>query len=128
MNSKTDRKFPAHRKLTQAELMAEATERFGDDWLAWAFQCPICGDVASFADFKAAGAKAAVCGQECIGRTLGALSKGNGEYTGRGCDWAAYGLFHGPWEVVLPADDKNPERSVWSFALAPATASEGASA
>ena len=29
MNSKTDRKFPAHRKLTQAELMAEAKEQIG---------------------------------------------------------------------------------------------------
>lgn len=123
MNSKTDRKFPAHRKLTQAELMAEAKERFGDDWLTWAFECPRCGDIASFADFKAAGAQASACGQECLGRTLGALTK-NGKYEGRGCNWAAYGLFHGPWEVVLPADDKHPERTVWSFPLADAPQAE----
>lgn len=104
------------RKLTQAELMAEAKERFGDDWMKWAFCCPRCGDVASFGDFKEAGAEAHLAGQECIGRTLGAL--GNGEYEGRGCDWCAYGLLRGPWEVVVPADEEKAERSIWSFPLA----------
>lgn len=110
------------RKLTQAELVELATERFGGDWLTWAFKCPNCEDVASFQDFKDAGADAALCGQECIGRHLGALTnRGNANYQGRGCDWAAYGLFRGPWEVVVPADGDRPERSVWSFPLAEVT-------
>lgn len=107
------------RKITQAELIAEATERFGDDPKTWAFKCPSCGDTATAADFIAAGTSANFVGQECVGRHLGALAK-SGKYTGRGCDWAAYGLFRGPWEVVMPAGDGKPERSIWSFPLADA--------
>lgn len=108
-----------YRKLTQAELTAEARERFGDDPRKYAFECPRCGDVAMVGDFVAAGAGER-SGQECIGRVLGALKKDVKPYKGRGCDWAAYGLFHGPWEIVMPAEDGNAERSVWSFALAEA--------
>ncbi|GGQ48609.1 VVA0879 family protein [Streptomyces asoensis] len=117
------------RTLTQAELIAEATERFGKDPIKWAFQCPSCNDIATGEDFRAAladnprqhrtGADVVpsdVVGQECIGRTLGALRKGQGKYTGRGCDWAAYGLFAGPWTVTLPGG-----RSMHAFPLAPAS-------
>lgn len=103
-----------HRKLTQAELVAEATARFGADPLNWAFLCPSCGDVADGRDFSEALAAhprdrkgepviaSDLVGQECIGRALGALEKGRGKYTGRGCDWVAYGLFSGPWEIAMP--------------------------
>ncbi|SDM76606.1 VVA0879 family protein [Streptomyces wuyuanensis] len=117
-----------HRKLTQAELLAEARERFGDDPLKWAFICPTCGDIATGEDFSNALADhprknrageaviaSDLVGQECIGRTLGALAKGAGKYSGRGCDWAAYGLFAGPWEITLPDG-----RSMHAFPLAPA--------
>lgn len=117
-----------HRKLTQAELLAEARERFGDEPLKWAFVCPSCGDIANGEDFRQALAErprknragetviaSDVVGQECIGRTLGALAKGHGKYTGRGCDWTAYGLFGGPWTIALPDG-----RSMHAFALAPA--------
>lgn len=119
------------RNLTQAELVAEARKRFGDNPLDWAFKCPNCGDVATGHDFNKALAEnprknrddqpvmtSDVLGQECIGRTLGALKGpagtdgGRGE-AGRGCDWAAYGLFRGPWEIVLPDG-----RSMWGFPLA----------
>ncbi|SDM47266.1 hypothetical protein SAMN04487981_101634 [Streptomyces sp. cf386] len=116
------------RTLTQAELVAEAAERFGDDPLKWAFVCPSCGDVANGQDFSEALAAnprkhrsgetviaSDVVGQECIGRTLGALAKGQGKYTGRGCDWAAYGLLCGPWTITLPND-----RTMHAFPLAPA--------
>ncbi|MEU6229958.1 VVA0879 family protein [Streptomyces sp. NPDC047042] len=116
------------RKLTQAELVAEATERFGADPIKWAFRCPTCGDIANGEDFREALAAnprkrrsgedviaSDVVGQECIGRTLGALAKGQGKYTGRGCDWAAYGLFGGPWTITLPDG-----RSMHAFPLAPA--------
>lgn len=115
------------RTLTQAELLAEATERFGADPIKWAFACPTCGDIANGEDFREAlaanprkhrtGAEVIasdVVGQECIGRTLGALQKDT-EYTGRGCDWAAYGLFGGPWTISLPDG-----RSMHAFPLAPA--------
>jgi hypothetical protein len=107
-----------HRKLTQAELIAEAKERFGEDVMTWAFQCPQCGDVASLGDFKAANADPGIAGQECIGRSLGALDRGTKKYKGRGCDWVAYGLLRGPWEIELPAEGNKPVRSAWSFPLA----------
>lgn len=117
----------AHRKLTQDELMTEATARFGTDPMKFAFQCPRCSDVASLQDFKDAGASPGMAGQECIGRTLGALKKEHGpngeKYAGRGCDWTAYGLLRGPWEVVVPAEGDKPERSVWGFPLADPTTS-----
>jgi hypothetical protein len=107
-----------HRKLTQDELMAEAVRRFGNDPLDFAFTCPNCGDTATIRDFPADQCDRA--GQECIGRHLGALkgppgTDGKGEAE-RGCNWAAYGLFHGPWEIVMPDG-----RSSWGFPLAEAT-------
>lgn len=121
-----------HRKLTQAELVDEARARFGDDPLDWAFQCPSCGDIATGRDFSDALAErprtdrdgratiaSDLLGQECIGRTLGALAgpatrDGKGQAK-RGCDWCAYGLFSGPWEIELPDG-----RSVSAFPLAEA--------
>lgn len=116
-----------HRKLTQAELVTEARERFGDNPLDWAFQCPSCRDVATGADFRKAlnehpakhrdGSEVIASdrlGQECIGRTLGVLDKRR-TYSGRGCDWTAYGLFGGPWEIELPNG-----RTAYGFPLAPA--------
>lgn len=109
-----------HRKLTREQLLAEASERFGKDPMGWAFKCPRCADVATGQDFKNAladhprkhtnGEKVLptdIFGQECLGRTL---PKG-----GRGCDWAAYGLFRGPWEIVM-----SDGRSMWCFPLADA--------
>jgi hypothetical protein len=118
-----------HRTLTRDDLIAEATERFGNDPIKWAFTCPTCGDTANGEDFHQAltdhprkhrrdGSDVIasdIVGQECIGRTLGALTKGQGKYTGRGCDWAAYGLFGGPWTITLPDG-----RSMHSFPLADA--------
>lgn len=115
-----------HRKLTQAELVAEARQLFGDEPLDWAFLCPSCGDIATGREFRQALAEhprtrndgdpviaSDVIGQECIGRTLGALRKDIEKYQGRGCDWVSYGLFAGPWEVALPSG-----RSMYAFPLA----------
>lgn len=98
--------------MTQDELVDELRRRFGDDPLEWAFVCPQCGDVASAADFREALAahprtnrdgspKTAshLLGQECIGRTLGALTDGSNE---RGCDWCAFGLLPGPLGIEMP--------------------------
>lgn len=104
-----------HRKMTQGELFDMAKGIFGDNPLDFAFQCPTCGDVAKIADWPDESKHLA--GQECIGRTLGALRKEAnhkaGKYKGRGCDWAAYGLFRGPWEIVM-----EDGHSAWSFPLA----------
>lgn len=121
----------APRTLAQDELLAQLKERFGDNWLNWAFTCPNCGDTATGLDFTVAldnhprkhrdGSDVhahEILGQECIGRTTGALAGRPTLDSGRsraerGCDWAAYGLFRGPWEITLP--DGN---SMWSFPLA----------
>lgn len=118
-----------HRKLTQEELLAEARERFGDDPLKWAFRCPSCKDVATGEDFREAlkerprkhrsGSEVIasdVVGQECIGRTLGALETSDEAWKGRGCTWVAYGLFSGPWEIALPNG-----RKMHAFPLAEAS-------
>ncbi len=94
-----------HRTLTQAELQAEARERFGDDPLNIAFVCPSCGDIARIGDFPED--KRERAGQECIGRSLGALEGPPTNDSGRsrakrGCDWAAYGLIQGPWKIIMP--------------------------
>lgn len=94
-----------HRTLTARELLAEAVERFGDDPRFFAFTCPHCGDVACPQDFIDHGADPQRCGQECIGRSVGALDHGTSAHDAgrskaeRGCDWAAYGLFPGPWGI-----------------------------
>lgn len=91
-------------------------ERFGEDVYNWAFQCPSCKDVATAQDFVDAlkdrpitredGSKMTasdILGKQCIGRNLGALEEADqSDWKGRGCDWAAYGLFRGPVTVVMP--------------------------
>jgi hypothetical protein len=112
-------------KRTQQELCDELRARFGEDPKRWAFICPSCSDIATAADFRAALDEAGRAdekasrhlGQVCIGRISGALKREQprGGYPGRGCDWAAFGLFHGPEFVVMPDGRELP-----SFAIAPA--------
>lgn len=108
---------PSHKQITVPEMTALQRERFGDDHMKWAFICPVCKDIATLQDFADAGANYERAGQECIGRHLGALSKDTPKekYTGRGCDWTAYGLFRGPVEYT-----NEPLKSVWGFEVAPA--------
>ena len=101
-------------------------QRFGADPSGWAFVCPACKDIATGAEFAAALADHPrerngkpitfhdVLGQECIGRTLGALTMPTERWQGRGCDWVAYGLLPGPIAVEFP--DGNIGRA---FAPAP---------
>lgn len=103
------------RLLTQDELVALAIERFGPDPTNWAFVCPSCGDVAVASDFPDGSDS---LGQVCVGRHLGALDRDRPETTnrnqrGRGCDWAAGGLFRGPWFVATAEG-----REIPAFALA----------
>lgn len=105
-----------HVRVTQDELVVEATLRFGADPMLFAFQCPTCDDVATIGEWKELGDPGRA-GQECIGRKLGALKKPKATNK-RGCDWAAYGLFRGPWEIVIAPEGDQPERSIWGFPLA----------
>ena len=78
--------------MTQKEWMEEGKKRFGEDFMNWKFQCPMCCHVASIKDFKDAGAKDPNCAyQECIGRYQGKGAPVKGDSSG--CNWAAYGLF-----------------------------------
>lgn len=111
------------RVLTQEELWAEARARFGEHSIDWAFQCPGCGDIATGTQIRDALAEhprqaegrsrnvryEEVLGQECIGRILGKTAN-------RGCQYAAFGFIHGPWQVALPHRTK----PMYCFPLAPA--------
>ncbi len=102
-----------YRLLTQAELIAECQRRFGDDPTTWAFRCPNCGEVATVSDFPQGSDQ---LGQACVGRFKGALTMTQRAWEAsgrRGCDWTAYGLLNGPWEIVMPDG-----RRVESFPLA----------
>ncbi|MGW0800320.1 VVA0879 family protein [Streptomyces sp. NPDC002692] len=119
--------------FTLDEFWGEARARFGDDWMNWAFQCPACKDIATGEDLERALAERPrrhstgqsvkptdVLGQECIGRSLGALEG----RTVRGCKYAAYGFIPGPWQVTVPGQDK----PMFCFPLAPAQTAAPATA
>lgn len=57
---------------------------FGKEPENWKFKCPKCGNVASGQEFKDVGQGPNSMYCECIGRYV----------KGKGCDWAAYGLFN----------------------------------
>lgn len=51
------------------------------------------------------------------------LAHGGAGWKGRGCDWAAFGLIAGPWEVI-----KADGRSMWAFPIADAPKAVASSA
>jgi hypothetical protein len=96
----------------------EALERGGGDFLNTPFECPLCGHVATPADFIAAGAKGDRAAVECIGRVIGAKGSLHSKKrpVPQPCDWAAFGLFgtlNGGVEVQWPDGHTS-----WSFAFA----------
>ena len=68
---------------TAEEWLAEGERLFGKDYTKYRFKCPKCGNIATGQEFKDAGAEPNSMYCECIGRHV----------KGKGCDWAAYGLF-----------------------------------
>ena len=68
---------------TRDEWYKEGVRRFGENLENWRFRCPHCGNIASGAEFRNAGASSDVIYCECIGRYV----------RQKGCNWAAYGLF-----------------------------------
>lgn len=110
-------------RVTQEVFLSTLAERFGPDPMRWAFECPSCGDVATGQDWKDAltgrdEPASNHLGVHCIGRGLGVLNRDQpkGGYTGRGCDWAAYGWFRGP---VLVTDPDGNEMACFRLAPVP---------
>lgn len=83
---------------TENQWRNEGTARFGPDTLTWKFKCPSCGRIQSAEDlreFKEKGATPNDAYQRCKGRFTG------GRKGADKCDWAAFGLFHGPDFVAI---------------------------
>ena len=103
-----------HKIMTIQEWREEGTRRFGEDYMDWKFECPMCGHIASIRDFKEAGAKGPNCAcQECLGRYTGKGAPKAGDASG--CNWAAYGLFgipDGKGMIVLD------EEGIWTECFA----------
>lgn len=84
--------------MTRDEFQAEATRRFGPDVMQWKFICPVCGHVASVADWQAAGASENEVAFSCVGRHLEGTreafssKKANAKIVGP-CNYAGGGLF-----------------------------------
>lgn len=95
---------------TLEEWNKEGVERFGANYEDWKFKCPACGHVASGKEFKALGAKPNDMFQNCIGRINGEGSGSAKDY-GKGCNWAAYGLFGtlGNGRIVVKPDGEKIE-------------------
>ena len=94
------------REFTHEEWLAEGKRLFGEGQENWRFKCFSCGMELSVLEAKARFPELKGCGwktgQECIGR-----------YTDKvDCDWAAYGLFRGPWFVKM---DDGEEIAVFEF-------------
>lgn len=126
--------------MTHEAYLALLVNRFGQSPSRWAFVCPSCGDVATGAEMRAALTQhprtnrdgtpvtaADILGQECIGRTLGALTMPASAWKdevragrGRGCDWTAYGLIRGPLIVTIQGEDGPREVASFEPAEAPA--------
>jgi len=106
-------------KVTHEEWEKQAKEIFGDDYMGWAFKCPVCGHVATVKDYKEAGATEGAVGFSCVGRWLDksedAFDVPVGETAQRGpCNYAGGGLIRlNPVTVIFP-DGK--EMQVMEFA------------
>ncbi len=95
-----------------ADWLQKGNALFGQDFLAWKFRCPVCGNIQSLKDFRDRGIDPHMAYQECIGRklpksqrasNLGGTPGQNGAT--RPCDYAAYGLFRGLGAPLVIAED-----------------------
>jgi hypothetical protein len=106
-------------EISYENWMVEGQRRFGEDFMNWRFECPVCHHVASVQDYqpfkdRGADANSATC--ECIGRYIPGSRKAF-EETGKGpCDYAGYGLFRLSPVMVTAAPDIAPRHC---FAFAP---------
>lgn len=113
--------MPEIRKTTLAEWREEAVKLFGPDELKWQFVCPVCGHVASVADWKAVGASSGEVAFSCVGRHIEG-SKPAFEKNGKGpCTYTGGGLFRlNPVEVLCPDGS-----TIQAFEFAKAEAKNG---
>lgn len=92
--------------MTEAEWHELGVRLFGPELIKWRFKCPSCKLVMSIAKLRAElsdDVRKRLRGKfqietECIGRYV----------LDRGCDWAAYGLFSGPFFVTRPSGERSP--------------------
>lgn len=92
--------------ITEEVWNAKGRELFGDDQAKWRFVCPACGNVMSIEKAReelkdrlpALRAGKYAIEQECVGRHM----------PGVGCNWAAYGLLHGPLFVKREGGNETP--------------------
>lgn len=88
-------------KFKHQEWFDKGTALFGPNVFEWKFKCPSCGNIQSpndFRKFKEKGATPETAAKDCIGRWE----------KDKGCDWAAYGLFRGPWIIEDLNGDESP--------------------
>jgi len=110
--------------MTRDEWLEEGRRRFGEDFMAWKFVCPICGHVQSVADFreyKDQGASPDSATFHCIGRYQESCRRAFGDYKEDGkpgpCDYTAGGLFRlAPVHIDVGTDEP---RHAFAFAEAP---------
>lgn len=108
------------------DWLAEGRRRFGQDFGAWKFVCPICKHVAAVDDFKPYKDKGATpdsATSECIGRYIPGSMKAfeESKRTKGPCDYAGYGLFRlSPVHILTEGQD--PKKPTHCFAFAEAAA------
>lgn len=104
------------RRISHADWLAEAERRFGKYPHQWAFVCPVCGHVATIADWLNAGASESAVAFSCIGRYRpGAAAAFSGKPGP--CNYAGGGLFRlNPVHVVFP---DGSTRETFEFADTP---------
>lgn len=105
-------------RVPLADWLDEARRRYGDKASEWKFVCPICGNVQSCADLKAAGADPEAAYRSCLGRFVQPSRKAIGENAPdapeQPCNYTINGLFSLP--SVLVVDDEGKEHPVFAFA------------
>lgn len=85
-----------YRTLKLEDWEREGRELFGEDKYHWRFRCPACKREWSINEALKVYPRLKGRGwnptSECLGRYADDID----------CDWAAYGLFRGPWIVKTP--------------------------
>ena len=110
------------KELTHAEWIVEAKKRYGD-FESVKFRCPMCGHVASVAEYQAANAPEGMIGFSCIGRITTVHRKAFGGKGPGPCDYAGGGLFK--MNPIHLTDNGEPFCEVFDFADDPLCKEEG---
>lgn len=115
----------ANNIIPVAEWLEDGARRFGADWMAWKFQCPVCKNIQTPSDVKALGTDPQEAYQECIGRKLpkdrratdlaSEPAAANGQKSP--CDYAAFGLFR--LGLLVQGEHSGKPTPVFPFAEVP---------